>query len=325
MRRREFITLVGGAAVAWPLAAGSQQPVPVIGFVHGGVPEGLTHLVAAFRQGLGETGYIEGKNVLIEFRWAEGHYDRLPVFVADLVHHQVTVIFAGSIPAALAAKAATATIPIVFSAGADPVHIGLVASLNRPGSNVTGVNTLGGEVGTKVLGLLRELVPNVTVIAVLVNPTNPEAELTTRDVQAAASALGQQIQILNASSEREIDTAFASLINIRVGALLIGNDVLFNGHVKQLAALAARHAIPTMYDRREFAETGGLASYGPSLTDSYRQAGIYVGRILKGAKPADLPVMQPTKFELVINLKTAKTLGLTVPPVLLTSADEVIE
>ncbi len=325
MKRREFITLIGGAAT-WPLAVQAQQPaMPVVGFVHAGVPEGLTHLVAAFRKGLGEAGYVEGKNVSIEFRWAEGHYDRLPVIAADLVRRQVTVIVAGSIPAALAVKEATATIPIVFSAGADPVHIGLVASLNRPGGNLTGVNSLGGEVAAKGLGLVRELVPNIRVIGFLVNPSSPEAELETRDVQTAARAVGQQIQILNASSEGEIDTAFASLSNGRVGALLIGNSVLFNGHSIQLATLAARYAVPTIYDRREFPEAGGLASYGPSLTGSYRQVGNYVGRILKGAKPADLPVMQPTNFELVINLKTAKALDLTVPPNLLTTADEVIE
>ena len=326
MKRREFITLLGGAAVTWPYAAHTQQPaLPVVGYLSSVAPVAYAHLVAAFRKGLSETGFVEGQNVALEFRWAEGRYDRLPALAADLVGRQVAVIVAGSVPAARAAKAATATIPIVFTAGADPVKVGLVASLNRPGGNLTGVYSFGGEVATKGLGVLRELVPSAAVIAVLLNPKNPIAELTKRDVQGAASRTGQKIQFLNASSERELDSAFASLVQQQANALLVGNDAFFNSRVDQLAALAGRHAIPTLYSRREFAAAGGLVSYGPSLADTYHQVGIYTGRILKGAKPADLPVVLPTKFELVINRKTAETLGLSVPPTLLALADEVIE
>jgi len=326
MKRREFITLLGGAAVMWPYAAHTQQPaLPVVGYLSSVAPVAYAHLVAAFRKGLSETGFVEGRNVALEFRWAEGRYDRLPALAADLVGRQVAVIVAGSVPAARAAKAATATIPIVFTAGADPVKVGLVASLNRPGGNLTGVYSFGGEVATKGLGVLRELVPSAAVIAVLLNPKNPIAELTKRDVQGAARLTGQKIQFLNASSERELDSAFASLVQQQADALLVGNDAFFNSRVGQLAALAGRHAIPTLYSRREFAAAGGLVSYGPSLADTYHQVGIYTGRILKGAKPADLPVVLPTKFELVINRKTAETLGLSVPPTLLALADEVIE
>ena len=326
MKRREFITLLGGAAVTWPYAARAQQPaLPVVGYLSSVAPVAYAHLVAAFRKGLSETGFVEGQNVALEFRWAEGRYDRLPALAADLVGRQVAVIVAGSVPAARAAKAATATIPIVFTAGADPVKVGLVASLNRPGGNLTGVYSFGGEVATKGLGVLRELVPSAAVIAVLLNPKNPIAELTKRDVQGAARLTGQKIQFLNASSERELDSAFASLVQQQADALLVGNDAFFNSRVGQLAALAGRHAIPTLYSRREFAAAGGLVSYGPSLADTYHQVGIYTGRILKGAKPADLPVVLPTKFELVINRKTAETLGLSVPPTLLALADEVIE
>jgi len=326
VKRREFITLLGGAAVMWPYAAHTQQPaLPVVGYLSSVAPVAYAHLVAAFRKGLSETGFVEGQNVALEFRWAEGRYDRLPALAADLVGRQVAVIVAGSVPAARAAKAATATIPIVFTAGADPVKVGLVASLNRPGGNLTGVYSFGGEVATKGLGVLRELVPSAAVIAVLLNPKNPIAELTKRDVQGAARLTGQKIQFLNASSERELDSAFASLVQQQADALLVGNDAFFNSRVGQLAALAGRHAIPTLYSRREFAAAGGLVSYGPSLADTYHQVGIYTGRILKGAKPADLPVVLPTKFELVINRKTAETLGLSVPPTLLALADEVIE
>ena len=326
MKRREFITLLGGAAVMWPYAAHTQQPaLPVVGYLSSVAPVAYAHLVAAFRKGLSEIGFVEGQNVGLEFRWAEGRYDRLPALAADLVGRQVAVIVAGSVPAARAAKAATATIPIVFTAGADPVKVGLVASLNRPGGNLTGVYSFGGEVATKGLGVLRELVPSAAVIAVLLNPKNPIAELTKRDVQGAARLTGQKIQFLNASSERELDSAFASLVQQQADALLVGNDAFFNSRVGQLAALAGRHAIPTLYSRREFAAAGGLVSYGPSLADTYHQVGIYTGRILKGAKPADLPVVLPTKFELVINRKTAETLGLSVPPTLLALADEVIE
>jgi putative ABC transport system substrate-binding protein len=323
--RREFITLLGGVA-AWPLAARAQQPtMQVIGFLHGGAQAPNAHVLIAFRNGLSESGFVEGQNVAIEFHWAEGRYDRLSAMALDFVHRQVAVIVAGGIPAALAAKAATTTIPIVFTAGIDPVEIGLVASLNRPGGNLTGVNSYGGEVTAKGLGVMRDLVPSAAIIAILVNPKNQTAELITKQVQTAARAIGQQIRFLNASSERDVESAFATLVQQRVGALVVGNDVFFNSSVGQIAALAARHAIPTLYSRREFAAAGGLVSYGPGLDDAYRQNGIYAGRILKGEKPSDLPVVLPTKFDLVINLKTAKALGLDVPAKLLALADEVID
>ena len=326
MKRREFIALIGGAVAAWPLAARAQQPaMPVIGFMNGGAPEANASIAAAFRQGVSETGHIEGQNVTIEYRWAEGHYDRLPGLVADLVRRQVTVIAATSTPAALAAKAATATIPIVFETAGDPIKLGLVASLNRPGGNITGVTQLSSELVSKRLGLLHDVIPTATIIGLLVNPTDPRAETQTSDMQEAAHTLGLQIRVLNASTEGEIDRAFASLRQLRADALLVGTSELFRSKAEQTVALAARERVPAIYQYREYAAAGGLISYGTSLTDAYRLAGTYTGRVLKGEKPADLPVMRPTKFELVINLKTANALGLTIPPGVFAIADEVIE
>jgi putative ABC transport system substrate-binding protein len=326
VKRRAFITLLGGAAAAWPLAARAQQPaLPVVGFLSPNLPGADTHREAAFRQGLRETGYVEGQNVAIEYRWAEGQYDRLPALAADLVRRQVTVLAAVGNVTVLAAKTATTTIPIVFQTGADPVKTGLVASLNRPGGNLTGVSMLNSELTPKRLELLHELVPTATVIAFLVNPTNPDPNPANDSFQAAARSLGVQLPIVQASSERDFDAVFATLVQLRAGGLMIRSDGLFNSRSDQLGALAIRHAVPTVFQYREFAAAGGLISYGGSSTDGYHLVGVYTGRILKGEKPADLPVQQSTKIELIINLKTAKALGLTVPLALLTRADEVIE
>jgi len=328
MRRRDFVTLLGAAASWRPLAARAQQPaMPVIGFLSSASPDVYAHAVRAFGQGLSETGHVEGRSMAIEYRWADGQNDRLPALVADLVRRQVSVIAAlGSTPAALAAKAATATIPIVFQVGIDPVAAGLVASLARPGGNLTGINMLSGELAAKRLELLRELVPAATRVAVLVNPADAAStETTLRDVEPAARAMGLQIQVLNASTSREIDAAFATIVRERVDALFVGPQPFFRTRRVHLANLASHHSIPATYGVRDYAEAGGLMSYGTNLTDAYRQVGAYAGRILKGAKPADLPVVQASKFELVINAQTARMLGLTVPPSLLATADEVIE
>jgi putative tryptophan/tyrosine transport system substrate-binding protein len=328
MKRREFITLFGGAAAAWPLAARAQQPaMPVIGFLGSASPDRWAGRMRAFHQGLSETGYAEGRNVVIEYRWAEGQNDRLGPLAAELVGRQVTVIVTpGSTPAALAAKAATTTIPIVFEVASDPVELGLVTSLARPGGNITGVTSLNAEVGPKRLELLHELVPTATVVGLLVNPTNPNlAELTTQNLHAAARSLGLKMHILHASADRDFDTVFATLNQLRAGALVIGTDPFFSSRLEQLATLTARHAVPTVYQFREFTAAGGLMSYGGSLTDTFRAAGVYTGRILKGDKPADLPVQRTTKVELFLNLRTARVLGLEVPRTLVARADEVIE
>jgi ABC-type uncharacterized transport system substrate-binding protein len=327
MKRRDFITLLGGAAAVWPLAARAQQAaMPVVGFLNGASPEGYAPFVAAFRQGLKEAGYVEGQNVTIEYRWAEGHYDRLPSLAADLVQHKVTVIAATSTPAALAAKAATSTVPMVFTTGGDPIKLGLVASLRRPGGNVTGSAQLTVEVGPKRLELARELFPGATTVALLVNPANPVAATVSKDLQTVADTLGVRLHLLHASTEADFEAAFATAAQLRAAALVIsGADPLFVSHAAQLGALALRHSVPAIYQFREFAAAGGLMSYGGDARDSYRLAGVYTGRILKGEKPADLPVVQSTKVELIINLKTAKALGITVPLPLSGRADEVIE
>ena len=326
MKRRTFITLVGGVTTTWPLVTRAQQPsMPVIGFLNGSSPAGYAPMVAAFRQGLKETGYVEGQNVAIEYRWAEGHLDRLPELAADLVRHQVAVIAATSTPANLVAKNATSTIPIVFTTGTDPVRFGLVTNLARPSGNVTGVTQMSVEILPKRIELGHELVPAATAIALLFNPTDPIADSEEQAAQAAALALGLQLHILQAGTEAELVDAFDAAVRMRAGAFVIATSVLFNGHIEQMAALAARHMLPTIYAYREFVMAGGLVSYGPELTDSYHVAGVYTGRILKGEKPADLPVQQATKVELLINLKTAKALNLVVPQALLARADELIE
>jgi putative tryptophan/tyrosine transport system substrate-binding protein len=325
MRRRAFMTLLGGAAVAWPLGARAQQPVPVIGFLSNISPGPIARPIAAFQQGLKEAGYVEAQNVAIEYRWAEGHNDRLPELAADLVQRQVAVIVAtGGGVSALAAKAATTNIPIVFSAATDPVQLGLVASLNRPGANATGVFVLTNSLEAKRLGILHEMVPSAT-IALLVNPQAPGAETQLSEAESAARTLSRQTVVLKASSENDLHSAFAKLAELPAKALLVAADPFFNTRREKLIEMAARHAVPAIYEFRDFPAAGGLMSYGISLADAYHQVGIYAGRILRGEKPTNLPVVQPTKFELVINLKTAKTLGIEVPASLLAVADEVVE
>ena len=325
MRRRTFIAGLGSAA-AWPVVARAQQPaIPVIGLLNASSSEAYARELAAFRQGLNEGGYVEGRNVAIEYRSADGQYERLPAFAADFVRRQVRVIASiGGIASALAARDATSTIPIVFEVGVDPVETGLIPSLSRPGGNVTGVTNLNVELGPKKLELLHELIPTATIIGLLLNPANPNSEIASKDMRAAARSLGVELDVRRASTEREIDGIFASLIQSRVGGLVIGPDPFFTGRIEQLVALTVRHAIPAIYNR-EFATVGGLIGYGGSLTDAYRMAGVYTGRVLAGAKPADLPMQQSSKVELVINLKMAKTLGITFPIAILVRADEVIE
>jgi putative ABC transport system substrate-binding protein len=326
MRRREFITLLGGA-VASPLVARAQQPaLPVIGFMSGRSPEDSTHLVAAFRQGLAENGFVEGQTVAIEFRWADGDYDRLPALAADLVSRKVAVLVGvgGDVSAVVATKA-TRTIPVVFGMGGDPVKAGLVASFNRPGGNVTGYTVLTSEMESKRLGLMRELVPGVSLIGILVNPQLPATVQELADLEPAAKGVNQQLFVARADNDAELDTALASFVQQRVGAFLVTSAPFFDTRMNRIVSFAAQNRLPAIYQFREYAVAGGLISYGPNIVESYRNAGVYVGRILKGEKPADLPVLQPTKFDFVINLKTAKALGLTVPPTLLAEAGEVIE
>jgi putative ABC transport system substrate-binding protein len=326
MRRREFLGVLVGAAATWPVVARAQQAMPVIGLLHAGSPAPYAHLMAAFRQGLNELGYVEGRNVLIEYRWAEGRYDEQPAMAADLVARKVNVIaVAAATPSVRVAMAATTTIPIVFSIGGDPVKLGYVASLNRPGGNVTGVSFLSNELEEKQLHLLQQVVPKVEAIGFLVNPNNANTENAAQHALAAARLLGRQLHVLNAGSERDFETAFETAASKKIGALLIYIDALFVSGREKITALAARHELPAIYGLREFAAAGGLISYGASLKDTYRQQGVYVGRVLKGARPAELPILQPTKFEFVVNLKTAKTLGIEFHPQLLGTADEVIE
>jgi putative ABC transport system substrate-binding protein len=327
LRRRDFIKAIGGTAVAWPLAARAQQPaMPVIGFIHGGSPAPVAHNMVGFHQGLNEIGYVEGRNVTIEYRWAEGEYDRLPSLATGLVDRQVAVIFAGMpTNAVLAAKTATTTIPIVFASGDDPVKVGLVTNLKRPGGNVTGVSYFSYALEAKRLEMLHKLLPTTALVAVLVNPNFTDIESQLNDIQSAARALGQQITILKAGTEREVNAAFAKLAQQRANALFVASDTFLFSRRNQIVVLAAYHAVPAVYNDRVYVEAGGLMSYGSSARNAYRQAGRYVGQILKGAKPAELPVMQPTKFELVINIRTAKALAIDVPPTLLALADEVIE
>jgi ABC-type uncharacterized transport system substrate-binding protein len=327
IRRRDFVTLLGGAAVAWPVAARAQQPaMPVIGYLESRSPDGMTDRLRAFRQGLKDTGYVEGENVRIEYRWAENQLDRLPMLAAELVRQRVSVIATtGGPEVALAAKAATMTIPIVFGITEDPVPYGLVASHSRPGGNATGVNFLITELGSKQLGLLHELIPAAARVGLLVNPKSLLTERTMRDVTTASSAIGLQVDVVQASDSREIESVFKTLVHNKADALLVGPDAFFVSRRLQLAILAARHALPAVYNVREYAEAGGLMSYGTNVRDAYREIGVYVGRILKGATPADLPVVQSSKFELVINLPAARALGIEVPPNLLARADEVIE
>ena len=327
MRRREFITLLGGATIAWPLAARAQQAaLPVIGFLSSASPDDYTIRLRAFRLGLKDAGYVEGQNVTVEYRWAEDQYSRLPLLAAELVRRKVNVIVAGGgTPSAVAAKAATATIPIIFAVAVDPVKTGFVANLKRPGGNLTGVTNLNVEVAQKRLELLHELLPTATVIAALVNPTSALTEPFLQALQPAARALGVQLRVLQASTDRDLDAAFAKLVELRASALVISPDTFFNAHTEQLAALSLRHAMPTIFQQRTFVAAGGLLSYGSDESEYYRLVGIQAGKILKGEKPADLPVMQSTKVELMINLKTAKALGINVPLPLLGRADEVIE
>jgi putative tryptophan/tyrosine transport system substrate-binding protein len=325
IRRREFIFTLGGTVAAWPLAARAQQAMPVVGFLSSGFPNAYLPFLAAFHTGLSESGYIEGKNLKFEYRWAEGQFERLPPLAADLIHRSVAVVVTSGVASGLAAKAVNSTIPHIFLSQDDPVKRGFVAGLNRPGGNATGVALLTSVLVKKRLELVRQLVPTAAVITVLANPNSPEAESQLTDVQLAAGSLGQEIHLVNAASDGDFDSVFATLSQQRSGAFLVTTDPLFYSRRYRIVALAIRHAIPTIYDRREFATVGGLITYGANFLGAYRQIGIYTGRVLKGAKPAELPVMQPTNFELVINLATAKAIGLTVPPTLLARADEVIE
>jgi putative tryptophan/tyrosine transport system substrate-binding protein len=325
MKRREFFTLLGGTIAGWPIGIRAQQSLPVIGFLNVASPEGFANYVAAFREGLKEVGYIEGQSVAIEYRWAEGHYDRLPDMAADLVRRQVSVIIANT-PANLAAKNATSTIPIVFTTGVDPVQLGLVTNLRRPGGNVTGVSQLNAELGLKRLELAHELMPAATVIALLVNPSDPpRAERLSKEMQGAAVSLGLQVDVLRAGTDADIEAAFAGFAQTKAGMMVVGADAYFSARSQLLAELSQRYAVPSIYQTNEFTNAGGLMSYAGSVTDSYHLAGIYTGRILKGEKPADLPVQQSTKVQLIVNLKTAKTLGITVPLSLLGRADQIIE